>query len=157
MDVSDCDEPLKLQKSIAQLQHDERCVRRLAWAMAVFLMLGLAGVGYGGILHEHFPYNLPQHVIDVFSAFVLAALICIVAFAGLLAAYRRKLKRLREECRRLVARLLESHLGKPYIPTLAGSHRGAGDREAFQGAAESGAPLTDSLASPAGAPGLKAQ
>jgi hypothetical protein len=142
----DSDEPLKLQKSIAQLQHDERCVRRLAWAMALFLMLGLAGAGYGGILQENFPYNLPQHVINVFCGFVLASLICLVAFAGLLVVYRRKFNRLREECRRLVARLLESHLGKPHIPTLAGSHRGADDREAFQGPVESGAlVLADSI------------
>jgi hypothetical protein len=108
----DSDEPLKLQKSISQLQRDERCVRRLAWAMALFLMLGSAGVAYGGILQENFPYNLPEYVIHVFCVFVLASLICRVAFAGLLAAYRRKLNRLREECRRLVARVLESHLGR---------------------------------------------
>ena len=142
----DSGEPLKLQKSIAQVQHDERCVRRLAWAIALFLMLGLAGVGYGGILQENFPYNLPQHVTYVFCVFVLASLICLVAFAGLLAVYRRKLHRLREECRRLVARLLESHLGKPHIPTLPTSHRVFDDGEAFQGAAESGAlVLADSI------------
>lgn len=142
---ADSDEPLKLQKSIAQLQHDELCVQRLVWAMALFLVLGFAGVGYGGILEENFPYTLPESVINVFCVFVLASLICLVAFAGLLAVYRRKLNRFREECRRLVARLLEAHLGKPNIPPLAGSHRRADNREAFSGAAESGALLTDSL------------
>jgi hypothetical protein len=114
----DSDEPLKLQKSIAQLQHDERCVQRLAWAMAVFLMLGLAGVGYGGILQENFPYNWPQHVISVFCGFVLASLTCLVAFAGLLAVYRRKLNRLRKDCQRLVKRLLEPHLDRSYLPAI---------------------------------------
>lgn len=153
----DSEEPLKLNKSIAQVQQDERCVQRMAAAMALFLMLGLACVGYGVILQENFPYNLPRPVINVFCGLVLASMICLVAFAGLLAVYRMKLNRLREECRRLVARLLESHLGKPHIPTLAGSHRGADDREAFQRAAKSGARLTDSLASSICAPELKAQ
>ena len=138
----DSDESLKLHKSIAQLQHDERCVRRLAWAMALFLMLGLAGVGCGVALQEkqeNVPYNLSQHVINVSFGFVLASLICLVAFAGLLVVYRRKLKWLRNECLQLAARLLESRLGKPHIPTLAGSHPGANDHEASQGAAESGA------------------
>ena len=153
----DSDEPRKLQKSIVQLHHDERCVRRFAWAMTLFLMMGLAGVGYGAILQENFPYNLHHHVVYVFCVFVLAPLICLVAFAGLLAVYRRKLNRLREECRRLVARLLETRLGKPHIPTLACSHRGADDRGAFQSAAGSGAPQTDSLASAIYAPELKAQ
>jgi hypothetical protein len=141
----DSDEPRKLQKIIAQLQHDERCVQRLVWAIALSLMLGFASVGYGGVLEEDFPYTLPESVINAFCVFVLASLICLVAFAGLLAVYRRKLNRLREECRRLVARLLESRLGKPHIPTLAGSHRGVDNREAFQGAAESGVLLTDSV------------
>jgi hypothetical protein len=151
------DETLKLQKSIAQLQHDERCVQRMAWAMVLFLTLGLAGVGYGVVLQENFPYNLDHHVINVFCGFVVASLICLVAFVGLLAVYRRKLNRLRGECRQVVARTLESRLGKPHIPTLAGSHRGVDDRDAFQGAAESGALLTDSLASSICAPELKVQ
>ena len=126
----DSDEPLKLNESIAQVQHDQRCVQRMACAMALFLMLGLAGYGYGAILQENFPYNLSQHVINIFCGFVLASLICLVVFAGLLAVYREKLNRLRERCRRLAARLLESRLGKPHTPTLTGSHRGTDDREA---------------------------
>jgi hypothetical protein len=120
----DSDEALKLRKSIAQLHHDERCVRRLAWAMVLFLMLVLVSVGYGGILQDNFPYNLPEPVINLFSGFVLAALICLVAFAGLLVVYRRKLNGLREECRRFVAKLLESNLGKPPMPTVAGGLQG---------------------------------
>ena len=142
----DSDEALKLQESIAQVQHDERCVQRMVWAMALFLLLGLAGVGYGVILLENFPYNLPQRVFNVFCGSVLASLICLVAFAVLSALYRRKLNRLRGECRRLVARLLESHLGKPPIRTLSGSHLRTDDHEAFQGAAESGVlALADSI------------
>ena len=126
----DGDGPLKLNKSIAQVQQDERCVKRVAWAMVLFLLLGLAGVGYGAVLNEDFPYNLPQPVLNFFCELVLASLICLVAFAGLLTVYRRKLNRLREECRQAVLRLLESHLSKAHIPTLPGSHRGSDAREA---------------------------
>jgi hypothetical protein len=132
------DERRELERSIAQVQCDQRCVQRMAGAMVLFLMLGLAGAGWGVSLPESFPYNLPQQVINVFSGFVLASVICLVAFAGLLAVYRRKLNRLRGECRQLVARLLESHLGKPQIPTLRGSQRVSGDGEASQGAGGAG-------------------
>jgi hypothetical protein len=134
----DSDEPLKLKRSIAQVQHDERCVRRVAWVMILFLMLALAGVGYGVILERDFPYNLPQHVVNFVCALVLALLICLAAFAGLLTVYRRKLNRLRLECLRLVIGLLESPLGEPHIPTVAGIQREPDNREAFQGAAASG-------------------
>ncbi len=107
-------EPFKLEKSIAQAQRDERCVQRLAWAMALFLTLGLASIGYGAILHENFPYHLPERAISLFCGLVLASLICLVTCALLWTVYRRKLNRLREECRRLVMRLLESHMGKPH-------------------------------------------
>lgn len=153
----DSDEPLKLNKSIAQLQHHERCVQRMAGVMVLFLILGSAGIGYGVILQDNFPYNLHQHVINVFCGFVLASLICLTVFAGLLAFYRMKLNRLREECRRLVARLLESHLGKPRTLTLAASHRKVGGHKLFQSAAESGALSEDSLASSSCAPEPKAQ
>jgi hypothetical protein len=154
----DSDESLKLHKSMAQLQHDQRCVRRLSWAMALVLMLGLAGVGYGGVLqekHENLPYNLSQHVINVSSGFVVASLVCLMAFAGLLVVYRRKLKWLRNECLQLAARLLESRLGKPQIPSVAGSHRGVIHSESPPGAAVSGALLADSSA--ICGPELKAQ
>jgi hypothetical protein len=108
------EEPLKLNQSFAQVQQDERCVKRFAWATALFLLLALAAVGYGGVLQKNFPYSLPHHFINVVCGLVLGSLICLVAFAGLLAVYRRKMNRLREECRRLVIRLLESRLGKPY-------------------------------------------
>ena len=134
----DSDDRRKLEKSIARVQGDERCVQRLAWGMALFVLLGFAAVAYGVILWDDFPYNFPQHTINVFSGLVLASLICLVAFAHLLVVYRRKLNRLREECRQLLTRLLESRLGKPHIPALAGSPRGTDAPQISQDAVEAG-------------------
>jgi hypothetical protein len=124
----DSDEHRKVEKNIAQVQHDERCVQRLAGIMALFLMLASAGIAYGAILHKNFPYDGSELVFRILCEAVLASLICLVAFAGLLMVYRWRLNRLREEGRRLVTRLLESRLGKPYTPTLP--DKGTDDRDA---------------------------
>ena len=68
----------------------------------------------------------------------LAFLACLggmVAFAGLLMGYRKKLKRL-QDGRQLVTRRQESHLAKPDTTTLPGNYRGSDDLESSQGAAE---------------------
>jgi hypothetical protein len=143
---ADCDEHRRLEENIAQVQRDERCVQRVASVTALFPVLAIASIAYGGILQENFPYNGSGLVFKILCELGLASLICLVAFAGLLMVYRRRLNRLREECRQLVTRLLESHLGTPHIQTLPGSHRGADNREAFQGTAQSGVLLADSPA-----------
>ena len=101
----DSDERRKPEKSIAQVQPHKRFVQRFASVMALFTVLAIVGVGG------------------------------MVAFAGLLMGYPKKLKRL-QDARQLVTRRQESHLGKPDITTLPGSYRGSDDRESFQGAAE---------------------
>jgi hypothetical protein len=131
----DSDEHRKLEKSIAQVQHDECCVQRVAWLMAMFLILALAGVAYGAILQQYSLYNGSALVFMVLCEVILVSLICLMAFAGLLTVYRRKLKRLRE-AQQLGTRRQESHLDKPDITTPPGSYRGSDDRECVQGAAE---------------------
>jgi hypothetical protein len=121
----------KLEQSIAQVLRDQGCVRRVACVPALLLLLVIAGFGYGAILNEDFPYNGSEVVYRILCEIGLASLICLVAFAGVLTLYRLKLSRLREECRRLVKRLLESHLGKPHIPTLPGSQREPDNHAAF--------------------------
>ena len=130
------DERRKLEKNIAQVQRDERCVQRLALVISLVPGLAIAGIAYGALLQRNFPYGLSEHVIRVFCELVLASLICLGGFAGLLAVYRWKLNRLRNECRQLVMRLLESHLGKPHLETLPRSQRASEEREAFHGAVE---------------------
>ena len=132
------DECRKMEKSIAQVQQDVRSVQRVASVTALFPLLAIASFAYGVLLQENFPYNMSELVLvfRILCELGLAALICLVGLAGLLTVYRKKLNRLRKECLQLVTRLLESHLGKPRIPTLPSSHRVNDDREAFQGATE---------------------
>lgn len=132
----DSDERRKLEKRIAQVQQDVRCVQRVASVTALFPLLAIAGIAYGVLLQENFPYSGSEYVLWFLCVLGLASLVCLVGFAGLLTVYLKKLRRLRKEARQLVIRLLESHLGTPEIPTLPRSHRVLDDREAFQGAME---------------------
>lgn len=126
----------KLEKRIAQVQRDQRCVQRLASVMAVFPLLALAGIGYGVILEENFPYAGSKLFFRLLCVLGLASLICLVGFAGLLVLYRLELNEMREECRQVVKRLMESHLIKPYIVSSPDSHRVSNDREALHGTAQ---------------------
>src|SRR6266850_332477 len=109
----DADPRRKLEERIAQIQRDEGCVQRAASMMALFVVLGAVGFGYGAVLEKNFPYGQSSFVINLICELGLAALISLVAFVSLLLSYRNKLHHLREECRGLVTRLLESHLGQP--------------------------------------------
>jgi hypothetical protein len=140
------DEYRKLEKSIAQVQQDVRCVKRFAGVMLVFPLLAIAGVVCGVILYQNFPFNGAVLVFMVLCGLGLASLICLVSFMVLLTVYYGKLNRLRKECRQLVIRLLESHWGNPHIATSLRRHRAFEDREAFQGATEvSGYPESASM------------
>jgi hypothetical protein len=103
----------ELHEGITQVQRDARCVRRAVWLMAILTALVVAGLGYGTVLVDNFPYNAPQFIVNLIYALGLGSLISLLAFVGLGTVYRRKLDQRREECRQKVARLLESRLGKP--------------------------------------------
>ena len=107
-----------LEEKITQIQRDERCVQRAVWLMAILTALVVAGLGYPVILVENFPYSAPQFIVNLICALGVASLICLLVFVGLGMAYRKKLDQQREECRQLVARLLESRLGKPVTTPL---------------------------------------
>jgi hypothetical protein len=81
--------------------------------MAMLIALVVAGLGYEVILVDNFPYNMPQLIINLVCGLGMGSLISFLAFMGLGLVYRMKLDRHREECRQLIARLLESRLGKP--------------------------------------------
>jgi len=117
----------ELVKGIARIQCDMRCVRRAVWLMAILAALAVAGLGYGTILVENFPYNMPQFIVNFIWALGLGALISLLAFAGLGVVYRRQLDRHREECRQRVAKLLESRLGIPVAAPPGDNRAGEGD------------------------------
>jgi hypothetical protein len=118
----DTDERHKLEGRIAEVQRDARCVKRAAWLMGLFAALGAAGLGYGAALQENFPYGEFGFVARVLCEIGVAAMICLAVFVGLLAVYRTRLNRLREECRQLINKILESQLGKPHVAKSRGVH-----------------------------------
>ena len=120
------EERRKLDGRIAQLQRDERSVQRAAGLMVLFITLGLAGLAYGTVLQENFFYGGTHLVMEMIFAVGIASLVCLIVFIGLLMVYRRRLNRLREECRRLVAKLLQSHLPESHVtPVVAPDNRDA--------------------------------
>lgn len=114
----------QLEERIAELQRDEICVRRAVWLMALFAVLAMAGLCYAAVFVADYSRNLSefaaQLIIKLFCALGAGSLICLLAFFGLGAIYRKELDQRREECRRLAIRLLESRLGKPRTMPASG-------------------------------------
>jgi hypothetical protein len=120
----------ELHEGITQIQRDARCVRRAVRLMAMLTALVVAVLGYEMILVDNFPYNIPQFIMNIICGLGMGSLISLLAFMGLGMVYRMKLDQRREECRQLVARLLESRLGKPVTTPLRDmrdNHVGEGD------------------------------
>jgi hypothetical protein len=72
----DSDERLKLAQSIAGVQHDERCVQRVASVTALFPVPAIACIAYGDILQESIPAIGSELATKVLCEVVLASLIC---------------------------------------------------------------------------------
>jgi hypothetical protein len=120
----------KLDERITQIQRNEHAVRRAVWVMALLSAVAVIGLGYAAVLLEDFPQNKSQLVIKMFSALGLGSLISLLAFVGLWIIYRAELKRRREECRRMVTKLLQSRLGKPHtmpVPWVVSGQEGASE------------------------------
>jgi hypothetical protein len=103
----------ELEKEITRIQHDERCVRRASWFMVVLICFALTGLIYPAILLGNFPFSVPQIIVNFICTLGVGSLLSLLAFACLGAACRMKLDRRREECRQVVARLLESRSRNP--------------------------------------------
>jgi hypothetical protein len=132
----DREECLKVEQSIAQVQRSKCWVKRLASVTALLPLLAITGLGYETMLQKNFPYDGSHPVIRLLCEMGLASAICLVAFAGLLMGYRKKLHRLWAQCSPLANRLPELPLAQPDIGTLPGSHPRVDAPGAFDGAAE---------------------
>ena len=120
----DTAERRELEERITQLEREALCVRRAIWLMTVTSALATAGLGYCAIFLADFPQNMTQFgtrfMVKGFFALGLGSLISLLAFVVLALIFRKELDQRREECRRLVAKLLESRLGKPRTTPLPG-------------------------------------
>jgi hypothetical protein len=120
----------ELEERLTQAQRDERCVRRAVWLMVLLTAGAGAGLCYSALFQADYPQDISQltqpFLSKVFCALGLGSLICLTAFVGLGAIYRKELDQRREECRRLATRFLESNLGNACPRPLPGAGK---DRE----------------------------
>lgn len=86
--------------------------------MVLMGSLALAGLAYLAVFMEDFPQNMPgfmtRFITQAFCVMGVSSLICVPAFLGLQAVYRKRLADGREESRRRATEFLESRLAKPY-------------------------------------------
>ena len=125
----------ELKQEITRIQRDEHCVRRAVWLMAILAALAVTGLGYPEILLANFPYSAPKTIVNLVCALGVASLVSLVAFVVLGMVYRKRLDRRREECRQIVARLLESRLGNPHTTSWREKPVRHASRDTVEGAA----------------------
>ena len=120
----DTGERHKLEEKLAQLQQNQRCVRRAAWLMALLAALATAALCYAAVFLTDYPPHsrfATGFAIKVLCVLAVGSLICLLAFLGLGAVYRKGLDQRREECRRLVTKLLEAPPADPSATALPGA------------------------------------
>jgi hypothetical protein len=103
----------KLDDAITKLQRDQRCVQRAVSLLSLFALFALVFFSYGTALVENFPSGTISSVARVITELGLACVIAIASLAGLQMIYRKRMNRLREECRRLIMKILQSRLDTP--------------------------------------------
>lgn len=110
----------QLDQRIAQLQRDERSLRRASWVTVLLTVLVGLGFAYMVFLPEKLPNHLSQFAAEFISKTVCAlgigSAVSLLAFTCLGIRIRWELNLRREECRQLVTTLLERRLVKLPAP-----------------------------------------
>src|SRR4051812_46897474 len=85
----------KLEERIAQVQKDERCVRRAVWLVALLAGLSMAGLCYVAVFQADIPRDMLQFVTPLLTKILcavgLGSLICLISFLALGVFYRKEL------------------------------------------------------------------
>lgn len=92
----------QLQERLVKTEGEELCIHRAVLIMGVLVLLSFVGLGYCMVLLPEFSSNLSQRILRSVCALGLASIFCQVVFLGCWVWYRKALKKLREEGRRLV-------------------------------------------------------
>jgi hypothetical protein len=103
----DCAEGRDLEARLLQAERDERVVRQAVGLVTVLTALSLAGLCYSMILLPDFPYNRSQFELKLFLTLGLGSSLCLAAYGCVWARCRRLLNKLRDECRRVLAGMME--------------------------------------------------
>src|ERR1043166_1353266 len=129
-------ESRQLEDGLIEIQRDERCVRRAAWLMVMLAGLVLAFLGYGVVLLDNFPYNVPHLVMNTAYALGLVSFISLLVFVVLGIAYRQGVGQRRGKRRQLVGKKMGSRMAKPVPASWREGRLGDGNRESVRQAAE---------------------
>ncbi len=109
----DSTERQKLEERITEIHRNECCVRSAVWLMIFLIVLAIAGLGHSAVFLKDFPDSKSHFVIKFSCVLGLGSMISLLGYLGFWMFYRHELDRQYEECRRLVAKQLESRLGEP--------------------------------------------
>jgi len=101
------DQCREFQARISKAERDERCIRSAVFLVMIMALISGAGLGYSAVLVPEFFENSTPMIVRVFSALVLACLICLLGFSGFWWWYRKICNRLYNECRNWIMSLRE--------------------------------------------------
>jgi hypothetical protein len=116
---SDNDKWRQLQERLVKSESEELCIHRAVLIMGILVLLSFVGLGYCTVLLPEFSSNISQRIIRSVCALGLASLFCQVVFLGCWVWYRKALKKLREECRRLFLSIASPELDDLHSPLRA--------------------------------------
>jgi hypothetical protein len=107
----------RLEEHIAHAHHNERCLHRARWLVALLGALAITGLAYAAVFEDSFPARMPVFtklfITNALCALCVGSLISLVAFTVLGHVFRHETNRRREEGRRMVAKFMDSKLGEP--------------------------------------------
>lgn len=119
----DTDERYWLDERLTQIERDQLCVRRSVWLMTLLAAMAIASLCYAAVFFAEDPINLPQLadliLIKAVCALGAGSLFCLFGFLILGRLFRKELNRRREDCRRLVLKVLDSQPRRRALPLLS--------------------------------------
>ena len=125
MQSQDCEQCRELETRICQAERDERCICSALSIAISFALLSLLGLGYSAVLAGDAGAASSITTLKVFTATLLASLICLVGFTGFLSSSRSVTNRLYHECRTFIKARQRSQFASPDVTSIV-NKAGAG-------------------------------
>ena len=95
----DCDQCRELETRICQAERDERCICSAISIAIALALLSLLGLGYSAVLAPDAGADSSITTLKVFTAALLASLICLIGFIGFWYSARRVSNSIYDACR----------------------------------------------------------
>lgn len=100
----------ELHERMAKTEHDERSVYYAVILVGSVALVSILGLAYAAVLLPDFFDSTTPFLVKLFCALGLGSFICLLAFLACWFWYRGISNKLHEECRQLVADVLQSQL-----------------------------------------------